>query len=85
MTDTDRDQLYFLLYQAFIEIREEAAEKRHSKAFKLTDLLHTLPLKLNKRTTDDHYSEILDRLSDRASSKQLSSWLDNALAQAPRN
>lgn len=78
---TDKEFLYKLLYQALIEIREESLSIKNKKIFHLSNLLHSLPLILNRVKTDDEYKEVLSELEDRAEIDGLEKWIHNVKKQ----
>jgi hypothetical protein len=71
---TTKEIIYKLLYQALIEIREEAYTAKLTKTFHLADLFHNVPLSLEKA---DDYDELMIRIKKRASEKGIVDWLDN--------
>jgi hypothetical protein len=73
--------LYKLLYQALIEIRDEANEKKNSKIFLLADLLHNVPSSLSKASQIDDFKAIYRELEDRAEKRGLSKWMENTVRQ----
>jgi len=79
---TKKDILYHLLYQAFIDIRLYSHEGKGIQGiFKISDLMHNLPLKLSKAESDDDFDDIYDRLIERAEMKKCTSWIDNAISR----
>jgi hypothetical protein len=79
---TTKETIHKLLYQALIEIREEAYEAKLSKTFHLADLFHNVPLSLEKA---DDYDELLTRIRERASEKGIAAWLENHLSDLTQN
>jgi hypothetical protein len=84
---TSRELLHRLLYLALVEMRTEAYEVRNKKVFHLADLLHTLPLQLERVAGGEgSYDEVLKSLHSRAGDKSLERWLENAIeAEQPSN
>ncbi|MDM8552391.1 hypothetical protein QUF72_20060 [Desulfobacterales bacterium HSG2] len=79
MTD-DRSLIHQLLYHALIDIREAACEGNSRAAFRLSDLIHTIPLQLERVTKEEgDYAEILNGLRERARQKGCESWMNNAV------
>ncbi|MDM8551929.1 hypothetical protein QUF72_17730 [Desulfobacterales bacterium HSG2] len=79
MTD-NRSLIHQLLYHALIDIREAACEGNSRAAFRLSDLIHTIPLQLERvRKEGGDYAEILNGLRERARQKGCESWINNAL------
>jgi hypothetical protein len=78
----DKELIMKLLYQALIEIREEAHSKGDKKIFLLSDLLHNIPLKLTRAVESEDYRVILDYIKVRAESRDMDSWLKNTLSQS---
>lgn len=77
----DKELLYKLLYQVLIEIREEAHLKENKKIFYLRDLVHNVPLQLRNAQNESDYERILKKIEERAESRNMESWLKNALSQ----
>ena len=78
----DKEKLLKILYQGFIEIREASFEGANSnKAFKIADLLHTIPLQISSASSSDDYQDVLNKLHKRATMKGLEKWVNNVLVQ----
>lgn len=77
----EKEFLYKLLYQALIEIREESLLIKNKKIFHISNLLHNLPLILNKLKTDDEYKKILSELEDKAEIDGLEKWIHSVKEQ----
>ena len=78
----DREKLFKLLHQALLEIRESTFyEITNNKVFKLSNLLHTLPLELASASSPEDHQKIFSRLYERASKKGLHQWIDNVLSE----
>jgi len=76
-------QLHFLLYWIFITIRYEAHEASDWATFRLADLFHNVPLKLNSVLQGTWtYDEILASLPEHAERNGSAAWLDRALPDA---
>lgn len=80
-----RNVLYRILHDALLEIRAEAYECDNQKIFGLSDLLHTLPLSL-ERTARGEASpqDVMQWLQVRAGQKGLDQWLDLRIQEAQR-
>ena len=78
-----KDIIYHLLYQCMLDIRYAAYEERGIKGiFKLSDLFHNVPLKLNRiADRDGSYDDLLKEIKTIAKIKGYDSWLDNAIQQ----
>ena len=84
---SSQDIIYHLLYQSMLDIRYAAYEQKgFSGIFKLSDLFHNVPLKLNRIANGDGtYDDLLKDIKSIAEAKGYESWLDNAMQQiAPR-
>jgi hypothetical protein len=77
-----RERIYRLLYLAFVEMRVEAHEIQNSKLFHLADLLHNIPLQLERVANGDGtYDEVLAYLQTRATEKGCENWLAKAMKE----
>ena len=76
-----KEQLYKLIYQVLIEVREEATLINNKKILRLSDLVHNIPLQLLKAEKEHDYVEIFKKIGDQAESRGMQSWLKNALSQ----
>jgi hypothetical protein len=77
---TKREIIYRLLYLALIEIRTEAYDIKNSKIFHLSDLLHNIPLKLERVLQGEgSYDEVMDWIQTRAQEKSCEQWLEKAV------
>ena len=72
-----KEIIYKLLYEALVEIREEAYTAKLSKTFHLADLFHNVPLSLEKADEASDYDELMTRITKRASEKGIDDWLKN--------
>lgn len=78
-----REQIFRLMYIAFIEMRAEAYEKRSAKTFHIADIFHTVPLQLervNKREIT--YEEVLSSIRSKAIEKNCEKLFENLLINA---
>lgn len=81
--DATSTNLYRLLYDALIEIRAEAHVCGSQKAFHLSDLLHTLPLRLERMGRGEISPEdVMQWLHARTSEKGLEQWLEQRVREA---
>jgi hypothetical protein len=79
---SDRRLLYDLLFDALLEIREDASEAESKAAFHLADLFHPLPKWL--RELDEGLisaDDVLDRLRQRAHERGIEAWLKHRVDQ----
>ncbi|NJL33331.1 MAG: hypothetical protein HC893_05065 [Chloroflexaceae bacterium] len=79
-----RELLHRLIYRALIEIREEAYRIQNKKLFHISDLIHNLPLQLERGIENKSYDEILSTLQVRATEKGSEIWLENAIKDETR-
>ncbi len=71
---TSKEKIFRLLYLGLLEIRNESNISGDKKTFEISNLLHNLPLKLQKEDID--YDELLKNLLKHSeTNKGLSSWL----------
>lgn len=77
--------LYRVIYDALIEIRAEAHTCNSQQIFHLSDLLHTLPLRLERMERGEvSPDDIMQWLRARASEKDLEHWLEQRIQEALR-
>ena len=77
-----RTVVHHLVYRALIELCMEAHEAQEPSIFRLTDLLHNTPVRLELALDGKWtYDEILAGLRERARQNGSADWLD----QAPRD
>ncbi len=78
-----KDIIYHLMYRVMLDIRYAAYEQKGIKGiFKLSDLFHSVPLKLNRIADEDgSYDDLLEEIKAIAKMKGYDSWLDNAIQQ----
>jgi len=80
-----REQLFRLMYVAFIEMRADAYEKNNSKIFHIADIFHTLPLQLERVSKGEiTYEEALSNIKSKALEKNCEQLLENLLENASR-
>jgi hypothetical protein len=79
----DTEALVFrLLARGLLDIRVASYEKQHEVAFALADLFHNIPYQMERaRTAGDDCSDILAWIRMHAEQKDMSAWLDHALAE----
>lgn len=78
-----QSMVYRLLARGLLEIRVASIQGDSKVAFHLADLLHNVPLQMERvRHDGGDYSEMLGWLRMRAEQKSLSRWLDGALLAA---
>ncbi|MEO5979519.1 MAG: hypothetical protein ABIQ21_20290 [Chryseolinea sp.] len=78
----EKELLFKLVFQALVDIREEATPIENKKIAFLSDLVHNVPLKLLKADDSSKtYSSILEELRRRATRGGLENWLENAISQ----
>lgn len=69
--------LYRIIHAAMIEIRAEALECDSKLIFHLSDLVHNLPLSLERMERGEvSPEEVMQWLQDRADQKGLAGWLE---------
>lgn len=74
--------VHMLIYHALLDIRAASYENKGSKGiFKLADLFHNIPLRLNKISNEEEYEALLLELRKKAQLKGCDSWLENAIKQ----
>jgi len=77
---TDCEKLHQLLYCALIEIRHEGRKLKHSSVFGLADLLHAIPLELERCAKGEaDYDDVFSRLREKAKERNCEAWLENHL------
>ena len=80
----DRDAIYDALFDALLEMRADAADRKNARVFHLADLFHQLPNWLREL---DHgtigVEEVSRRLRERAGRAGTSAWLDEHLGSGP--
>ncbi len=78
-----RTLLYRLLYRALLDMRRSAREAGYRDLFKVTDLLHQLPLQLEQVARGQgSYAEVLAHLRQRSQDAGLLPWLEHSLEAA---
>jgi hypothetical protein len=77
-----RALLYRLLYDSLIEMRSEACDERVSHVFRLADLFHMLPLRLERMArgeiTDE---EVMSDLRAHAERIGMAHWLSHRIQE----
>ncbi len=69
--------IHALIYYALIEIRMEAHHIQNNKIFHLADLLHNVPLALDRASDEAAaYDEILDQIRGKAKDKGIEKWVE---------
>ncbi|MEM7809073.1 MAG: hypothetical protein AAF561_13270 [Planctomycetota bacterium] len=75
-----RDQVYDVLFDALLELREAGSESGDKRVFHLADLLHQLPNWLKELDRGEiSADDVVERLKSRAGDRGLSAWLDAKL------
>lgn len=73
-----REVIYRILYSALVDLRIEGHSTQNKKVFAISDLLHTVPLKLAKMdSVGDDYDSLLRWLQERAKDKGLENWMSS--------
>lgn len=86
MTVTTKSLLYRILYDALIEIRAEGHDSRNKTVFLLADLLHNVPLQLNKVDRGETTPEdIMQWLQMRARQTGTEGWLEHRIKEESRH
>ena len=81
--DGDRGLLYRLLSVAVLTVRVEAYTADNRPLFRLADLFHNVPSRLNSALRDQRsHAEILSALQEHAARNGSVEWLDQALHDA---
>lgn len=77
------DQLvYWLLYLALIEIREDGRADKNKVVYHLADLFHTVPLSMLRATKGEvTHSEILKSIRDHAKDIGCERWLETRIQE----
>lgn len=77
--------LHRLIYLALVEIRAEAYEIENKKIFAIADLLHTIPLQLERATKgEEEIENVLASLKEKADIKEMRKWLNIYLEAAEK-
>ena len=72
--------IFKLMYQAFLDIRVASYKKTGSEGiFKIADLFHNIPLKVDNISNEVEYEIILFDLKKGAKFRGCESWLNNAI------
>lgn len=73
----DIEFLFYLLFQAFVEIREESAtNKNYNKSFILSDIFHNLPLRLSKvHNLEMKDTELIAQFIELMTSSKYKKWI----------
>ena len=71
-----------LLFQALLDIREQAQQQRDKVSFHLADLFHNVVLEMEAAARGGQsFDEVLGILQERASERGLDRWLAASLAR----
>ncbi len=85
MTMTTKSLLHRLLYAALIDIRAEGHDTQNKKVFLLADLVHNLPLQLDRVDRGEQTPEdIMQWLRMRARQTGAEGWLDLRIEEEAR-
>jgi hypothetical protein len=79
--EKEREYLYKLMYSAFVQMREEAYERKDKKVYRICDLLHNVPLKLLKTDNKEGYKEMYQELINYVKSYGMEPWLNYEIEQ----
>ncbi len=78
-----REQLFRLMYIAFVEIRIEAYEKENAKIFHIADIFHTVPLQLERVNKEEiTYEEVLSEIRNKSVEKGFDELFENLMKNA---
>ena len=78
-----REQVFRLIYMAFVEIRVEAYEKQNAEIFHIADLFHTVPLQLERVNKGElSYEEVVSEIRNKAIEKNCVKLYENLLKNA---
>ena len=81
---TSKEIIYRLIYYALIEIRMDARSMQGKKIFHLADLLHNIPLALEKASVAVSYDGILNQIKEDAKDKGMERWVENVISNQNR-
>jgi hypothetical protein len=77
----DREMIYRLMYESLLEIRDAARESRDTRIFRLADLLHNVPLQLERVIEGKKtYDQVLQSVRARAKETGCEKWVEQSLA-----
>lgn len=78
-----RETLHRLMYLAFLEMRIEAHSINNTAIFHIADLLHTVPLSLERAAKSEvSYDEVLAALEARSREKGCQQWFESVSMEA---
>ncbi|TRX58279.1 hypothetical protein FNH22_14570 [Fulvivirga sp. M361] len=72
-----KEFLYFILYKAFIVLREEGHFLKNKKTFWISDFLHNLPMELKGANSIEEFQKIFSTLQESASYEGMKKWFDS--------
>lgn len=76
----EREQLYYFLHLALVDLRVRAHETHEDRAFCLADVFHNVPLGLNLvHQGTGSYEEIRSSIHERARREGCEEWLNQAI------
>jgi hypothetical protein len=75
----DREIVYKILYRAFVDFRYHFHSMPESMYYKISNVLHNVPLQLMLSSNSDNYSKILRDIEHRAIENGVKQWLDVAI------
>ena len=87
MTLSDSEALYSkqihrLLYQAFVEIRHQGREKNCAPVVGLANLLHNVPLDLERAANGEiGYEDVFNSLTYRADELNCRAWIEAEISR----
>ncbi len=78
-----REQLFRLMYIAFVEMRAEAYEKQNAKIFHIADIFHSVPLQIERVNKGEiTYEEVLSEIRNKAVEKGCGELFENIMKNA---
>ena len=81
---TSRHQIFQMLFQALLEMRDRGHETGDKTVFHLADLFHNVVLQMAQADgngADESYAEILAFIRQRAKDKGCEAWVDARLEE----
>jgi hypothetical protein len=79
MKDENLEKVYYLLREAFLEIRGYAAESKTQPIRKICDLLHNVPPMLIRATKDGNFEKVLAEIEHRSRTLKCDQWVQSVL------
>lgn len=76
---TEKEYILKLLYIALIEIREASHSQESHRCFVLSDIFHTVPLRMNRAEKGEiSYADIVTGIQQKCEQRNCIAWLENA-------